>query len=341
MRPCFISGTAILRWCFCARREELPVGHLVLGLPLASRRSARRLLSILIGSFPRLKPGLLRDSLGLEQRCYMNIRGISVLLLLILFVAGCGSSSRVRYDSPEEALTKGKDLYERGRYDRAVEYFQGVFDFGRAHEWAADAQLYLARSYRDNSDYILAASEYSRFIEIYRTDPRVPDAEYERALTYYERSPIFQLDQTDTERAVDAFNLFANRYPTHPLRIEAEARVEELRAKLARKQYQTAQLYERHERYRAAAISYETVFDKYPDTDWADDALLGAVRTYIQFSDLSVLERQEERLQKAIDNYLRLLQIFPDSPLLKDAEALYEVAIERRQSLTSYQPENG
>lgn len=254
-------------------------------------------------------------------------------LVLVLFAAGCAGGGRLRYESPKEAYDKGMERFERGKYDRAIQYLQGVFDFGRAHEWAADAQLALARAYRADKQYILAASEYNRFVELYRTDPRVPEAEFERALTYYERSPEFELDQSDTERAVQVFNLFVDRYPDHALAPRAEEYITELRSKMAHKQYETAQLYERRELYEAAAFYFETVFDQYPDTRWADDALLGAIRSYIAFSEQSVQARQPERLEKAVEHYRRLLQIFPDSPLLKDAEALYDRASRRLADL--------
>ena len=38
---------------------------------------------------------------------------------------------------------------------------------------------------------------------------------------------------------------------------------------------------------------------------------------------LSIRARQKERLEKAEENYERLIQIFPDSPLIKEAEAIY------------------
>ena len=265
----------------------------------------------------------------------MSIRtfGVSILLVAAL-VAGCAGGGRLRYDTPQEAFDKGMERYNAGKYERAAQYFQGAFDFGRTHEWADDAQLYLARAYRGNKEYILAASEYSRFVEIYRGDERVPLAEFERAMTYADRSPIYQLDQSDTQRGIDVFNLYMQRYPNHDSIVVAERQVRALREKLARKQFNTAQLYERRELYEAAAFYYEVVFDKYPDTPWADDALVGAIRVYIGFSDQSIVASQPARLQKAIDHYQRLLQIFPDSELLKDAEALYEQANTRLQSIT-------
>ncbi len=259
----------------------------------------------------------------------------SVGLLLVVLLAGCAGSGRLRYETAEEAYQKGMEQFERARYERAAEYFQAVFNFGRSHEWADDAQLYLARSYGANKEYILAANEYTRFLEIYRNDPRAEEAEYERALTYFQRSPNFELDQSDTRRAIQFLQIFLDRYPNSEHRADVETKIEELREKLARKQFAVAELYDRRELYEAAALSYTTVFDRYPDTHWADDALLGAMRAYISFSEQSIEARQGERLQQAIDHYQRLLQVFPDSPLLKEAEALYELALARQRGLQS------
>ncbi len=255
------------------------------------------------------------------------------LCTLALILSACGGTGRVRYETAKEAVEKGKENLDAGKYEKAIQYFQGAFDFGRTHEWAADAQFYLAQAYRANKEYLLAANEYNRFLQIYRSDPRVPQAEYELAMTYYERSPSYELDQTDTERAVDQFQLFLKRYPSNPLVPEAEVRIKELREKLAHKQYYAAQLYERRELFRAAAQYYEDTFDRFPDTEWADDALVGAMRTYMAYADQSIVARQRERLEPALQHYERLHQLFPDSPLLKEAEALYEEITRRLERL--------
>ncbi len=263
-----------------------------------------------------------------------NLLGLTLLCIAVL-AAGCSGSGRLRYDSPQEAFEKGKELYDVGKYGRAIEYFQGVFDYGRTTEHAADAQFYLAKSYYDNGQYILSSNEYTRFIDIYRNDPRVEEAEFERAMSYFMQSPKYELDQTPTEQAITYFQLFLDRYPNSDRKDDAEMRIRDLREKLAHKEFAAAELYERREIYQAAALSFERVFDLYPDTRWADDALVGAIRTYILFAEQSVVSRQEERLQAAVDHYERLTQLFQDSPLLRTAEQLYETAIGRLQDLRS------
>jgi len=78
--------------------------------------------------------------------------------------------------------------------------------------------------------------------------------------------------------------------------------------------------------YEAAAQTYVSLFDTYPETEWADDALLGAIRSYVDYADNSVQSKQEERYREAVNNYERLAQLFPDSPRTKQAQSLYERA---------------
>lgn len=259
---------------------------------------------------------------------------LTSLVLLSVVAAGCAGSGRISYDGPEDAFRRGQAYYDEGKYERAIPYLQGVFDFGRTHEWAADAQLMLARAYRANEEYLLAANEFTRFTQIYRSDPRVPQASYELAMTYYDRSPQYQLDQTDTEAAIAQFQLFMTRYPNHELTNVAQERVVELRDKLAHKRFDAAGQYELRKFYEAAAITFESVFDDYYDTTWADDALLGAIRSYTEFARQSVEDKQADRLRQAISNYDRLLQIFPDSPLLKQAETAVSEATDLLASVT-------
>jgi outer membrane protein assembly factor BamD len=265
-------------------------------------------------------------------------RGLAVLSVLgLLVLAGCGASGRLSYDSAQEAYNKGVENFENENYARAARYFQAVFDYGRDNEWASDAQFYLGRSYYQNEKYLLAASEFNRFTQLYRGDERAARAEYMRAMANYKQAPDYQLDQTKTKRALDLFQLFLNRYPESEYRSEAEARITELRERLAHKKFAAAKMYERRERYEASAQTYEKVFDEYPDTDWADNALLGAMRAYLAYSNLSVQSQKQKRLQPALDHYEQLVQLYPDSPVLKKAETLYEKAQKRMNRLTANQ----
>jgi len=256
----------------------------------------------------------------------MRTRSTALLVALLIVGVGCGGGGRLTYQSAQDAYQKGQQEYENGDYQRAIRYFRAVFQYGRGNEWADDAQYYLGAAYREQGRHLLAANEFKRYLQLYRNSERAPQVEYERAMAYYALSPQYQLDQTDTRTAISHFQLFIERYPNHEKADNARKRIAELRAKLARKKLAAAELYETREMWSAATETYEDVFDQYPDTPWADDALLGAIRSYIEYADRSVQNKQDDRLQQAIDHYNRLAQVFQDSPLLKRAEDLYAEA---------------
>lgn len=251
----------------------------------------------------------------------------------ITLLAACGGSNRLSSDDPEAAYQKGLAFFERGSYDRAIEQLQRVFEFGRVNEWADDAQYTLAEAYYQDHQFLLAANEFDRFIGLYPRDERVEDAAYYRAMSYYRLSPPFNLDQSDSERAVEYLRLFLGTYPGSEHAKDIGSKIDELQQKLARKLLAKARLYERADYFEAAAITYERVLEKYPSTGVVDTSILGAMRSWVAYADQSITARKRERLQKAVDAYNRLVQLFPESPLLKDAELIYEGIQERLEAL--------
>ena len=247
------------------------------------------------------------------------------LLALAVGLAGCGGGPQT-FSSAQAAYDEGVSAFEEGKCDRAIEYLRTSLDFGRTSELADDAQLTLARAYACDRQYLLAGNEFTRFIEFYRTDPRVEQAAYERIQAYAELSPRFELDQTDTRQALSYIRLYLQQYPTSPNAEAAAALASELNEKLARKKYEAGRLYERREIYEAAVLTYRDVLAEYPTSAYADDALLGAIRAQNAYAANSVRDRQAERYSEAVEIYQQLITLFPQSPLLREAETLYDVA---------------
>jgi len=254
----------------------------------------------------------------------MPIR-LGLLVLVALTLAACGGGPTT-FSTAQEAYDRGMADVERGKYALAIEHLRASLDFGRTGELADDAQLALARAYASDGQYLLAGNEFTRFIEFYRTDPRVEQAAYERIEAYAALSPRYELDQTDTRTALSYIRAFVQQYPQSEKRAEAEALAAELREKLARKQYETGRLYARREYYDAAVIAFRDVLTEYPTSAYADDALLGAVEAQTDYAAGSVQNRKQARYREALDFYDQLVTLFPTSPLLNEAQALYDAA---------------
>lgn len=260
-----------------------------------------------------------------------TMRYLSIALLSLTVLTGaCRNKDLIRPGDPlNVAYDKSLALYEAGKYDDAAYGFDLVTRMGRGTNFSKDAQFYLAESYYNDNQYILAASEYQRFISYYPRDEKRQEVEYKLAMCYYQQSPRYRLDQTPTRRAIELFQLFNTKYPDSELVVESAERIDELRNKLARKAYEAGEFYLRTDRYLASTIYFDQVIDQYPESIWAERALLKQIETYIVYADNSIESKQAERYNNAISNYEKYLQLFPQSNNRAEAEALYLEAVDK------------
>lgn len=255
------------------------------------------------------------------------IRTVTILVLVLLALTSCRNEELIRPgDSLEVAYDKAMNQFENEDYSEAARAFETVVSIGRGTDIGQDAQFYLAESYFLQNRYLLAASEYSRYIQFHPNSERRQRAEFNEALSYYHLSPRYRLDQSYTNTAIERFRLFMARYPDSELREEAAEYIVELRSKLAHRDYNAAEFYMRISRYNSAAIYFGLVIDNYPETDWAELALVRQIEAYVIYAENSVVQRQEERFRSALESYNRYLQLFPRGENRSRAEDLYDRA---------------
>jgi outer membrane protein assembly factor BamD len=267
----------------------------------------------------------------------MSIYKLPLLTILIaLFVVSCASKNQIRPgDTLEVAYEKAIRLYEKGKFTDASRAFETVLSIGRGTEIAQDSQFLLAESYFKNKDYLIAAAEYRRYYTNYPRSERRIDSEFNEAICYYQLSPRYKLDQTDTFRALELMQLFIGRYPNSDRAQEAAGLVDNMRNKLAQKEFSAAELYFRINNFEAAAIYYGLTIDGYPETRWAEQALANQVLSYLRFAQVSVPSRQLERYQKAVESYQKYLQLFPSGQNRSTVENYYDTAMDGIRSIQS------
>lgn len=252
---------------------------------------------------------------------------ILFLLGLIILFSACKNDALIqRGDTVEVAYEKAMAFFEKEDYNEAANAFETVIRIARGTEYGKDSQFYLAESYYNSRQYLLAASEYDRFISYYPQDPKREEIEFKAAMCYYHMSPRYKLDQGDTRTAIERFQLFNNRYPNSEFVSESADKIDELRNKLARKNYDAALFYKRTHRYEAATIYLDVTIDRFPESEWAEKALALQIDTFIEYADNSIEERQAERYSNAVDAYEKFLQLYPESDLRRQVENSHDDA---------------
>jgi outer membrane protein assembly factor BamD len=234
---------------------------------------------------------------------------------LTFFIHSCVSSDKsdiLPDDTAETAIQKAMRNYEQKKYLTAIDDFSLIKLKFSGTKIVDKAQFYLAMCHYQRGEYIIAAYEFENLLKNYSTSQYTKEGRYHRALSFYKLSPDYSLDQTYTQMAIREFQNFIELYPSDSLAKDAQAKIKELRNKLALKDYKAAQLYVTLDNYKAADIYFDHIVEEYYDTDWADDALYSKIKLSIS----------RNKLEQAIKDIEKFEKYFPDSPYLKEIQAL-------------------
>ena len=259
----------------------------------------------------------------------------ALLITLAAFtLLSCRSQELIRPgDSLEVAFEKAKAQYDDEDWSTAARAFETVVSIGRGTDLGQEAQFLLAESYYNNRRYLLAASEYDRYASFYPNSERRQLVDFKAAECYYRLSPRYRLDQSYSQQALERFRLFNSRYPNSDRLDESSDYITELRNKLARKSFESAEFYKRTNRFNAAIVYYDLVLDNYPESKWAEEALVEKIKSYILYADNSVPSSQLGRYESAISSYETYLQLFPSGKNRSRAEDLYDRARREIESI--------
>jgi outer membrane protein assembly factor BamD len=144
--------------------------------------------------------------------------------------------------------------------------------------------------------------------------------EFMRAYSFYKQSPKAMLDQSNTLKAIGYMQTFINTHPGSERNKEANAIIDELRAKLETKDYNSAQLYYDLGQFRAAAVAFNSVLNTYPESKKAEQYKLMAIKSYFRYAELSVEDKKAERFETVIEECNDFMDRFPESDLVKEVE---------------------
>ena len=236
--------------------------------------------------------------------------------LFMIFVGGCGSSEATKEVSVEERFKDAMEQFNDRDYLDAINEFKAISLQYPGSAYADDAQYYLGECHFKRGEFLLAAYEYGDMKRSFPASSLVPDAQYKLGLSYYELSPPARLDQRYTTKAKDELQAFVEYYPSHEMAPDAEARIRELTDKLAEKAYNSAKLYQRMERYRAALHYLDEITERYHDTNFAPLSYL--TKTEIEIS--------RKRYRSAKETVSKFISLFPNSVLRSQADRLLEEA---------------
>lgn len=246
-----------------------------------------------------------------------------LLLIAVLLLVSCGKHQKLLKSTDNEAkYAAAISYYEKNDYYRALQLFQQLINYYQGTDKAEKMQFYYAYCYYHQRDYVLASYYFKRFTTNYPRSAMAEEAMFMNAYCYYLDSPPSNLDQTNTYTAIKELQLFINLYSSSTRLEEANQLIDQLRAKLQKKDFDIANLYLKMRLYESAITSYNNILKEYPDTQYKEIILFSIFKSNYYFAQNSILSRQKERYESAVDSYNELVFQYPETKYLKEASAM-------------------
>ena len=110
--------------------------------------------------------------------------------------------------------------------------------------------------------------------------------------------------------------------PTATPPVSSNKLIDELRAKLEKKDIEIAMLYYKMSDYKASVVSLGNVLKDYPDTKSKELILYSILEARYQYAINSIFEKRQERLRMALDSYDELVAGFPVGEFTDQALAI-------------------
>ncbi len=180
-------------------------------------------------------------------------------------------------------------------------------------------------------DYINAENLFKGFVEAFPNSPKSDEMDYMRAYCFWKQSPKFQLDQTNTTKAMGFMQAFIAQHPNSDKVKEATEIIEKCRAKLEEKDFEAAKLYfnlrETNPAYlKAASLTFNLLMNAYPDSQFSDEYKLYIIKSDYLYAVKSLEEKKRTRFEQVLTDVNDFNDRFPDSKLKQEAREYQDLA---------------
>lgn len=263
------------------------------------------------------------------------------LLGVFLMLVSCGEYQKVlkneepgaKYAMAEKLYNEAKEENDKSKYRKALRLFEQIVPQYRGKPQGEKVTYLFADTYYQLNDNYLAGYQFERFTSAYPNSEKVEEAAFKSAKSYYFLSPRYDLDQTETNKAMVELQKYIDTYPNGEYLEEANKLVTELRVKLEKKAYEIAKQYHHTENYKSAMVAFTNFISEYPGSPFREAAYYYRFDSAYQLAINSYEQLMEERLNTAKDYYNSYQKYYPEgSPYYDRLQTSYKDLDSRLQN---------
>jgi outer membrane protein assembly factor BamD len=268
---------------------------------------------------------------------FINSIRIAVVGCVIFVLVSCGGDYKKiqKSTNSEVKYNAAVAYYKAGNFLKALPLFESLLSIYRGTDREQDIYYYYAYTNFRLNDFIMSGFYFSNFYHTFPHTARAEECEFMHAYCEYLNSPQYNLDQTDSKKAVEAFQTFIDDYPNSTRIKEANRYIDMINSKLEKKYFEISKLYYTTEYYHAASVSLAYYIKTYPNSRYDEEASFLIIKSDYQYAINSILNRKSDRLQAVIDAYLKFVDSYPKSDYLKEAQGIYDTSIKLKGQINT------
>ncbi len=272
---------------------------------------------------------------------FLQMMKKGILLLGVLLVTlSCSEYQKVlKNDDTGKKYTMAEQLYSEAqqensnkKYKKALRLFEQIVPEFRGKPQGQKLSYLFADTYYQLGDYYLSSYQFERFVQSYPTSEKAEEASFKKARSYYELSPRYFLDQSDTEKAIVELQNYLNAYPDGQYVAEANKMASELQVKLEKKAFEIAKQYHHTEDYKAAIVSFNNFVSDNPGSPFREAALYYKFDSAYKLAINSYRSLMEERLKEAQEYSQNYMKYYPNGEYVEQLKASDEDIKSRLQN---------
>jgi len=242
----------------------------------------------------------------------LSFRLITTALILAILLLG--SSCKTKFEKirisndPELILKEAHAYFAAENYYKAQTLYELAIPAFRGKVEAEDIFFNYAYTHYNVKAYMLSAHYFKNFAQTFGNSPKKEEADYMAAYSHYRMSPAHKLDQSNSDKAIESFQLFMNTYPNSERVKECNDLIVGLRAKMEEKAFDEGKLYFDLKRYNSATTSLANMLKDFPETKRAAEVRYLIAKASYLLADNSVYLKKEERYTETIarcDDFLK------------------------------------
>lgn len=219
-----------------------------------------------------------------------------IYILLIITASSCSNYQKlVKKGSPQEKLEAAQKYYEKKDYLRAQPLLEELLGLYYGRKEREDIYYLYAQSYFGNEEYLLAGYHFNNFVQTYALSPKIEEASYMGAVCQFKKAMPYELDQTPTNTATNALQVFINQYPNSSYVADCNTKIDLLRVRILQKVYESAKLYHSLGYYQSAMVACTNALEDYPDMINRSELSYLIVDASYQYAKNSIEAKQPER----------------------------------------------